>query len=56
MHKNIFQDGFEMASFLSLSNSDKPIFKPPRRPHMAAVQIPPHYLPQKVEIGNMPKT
>jgi len=45
-----------MAPFLSLSNSDKPIFKPFRRTYLATVQIPLHDLPQKVEIGNMLKT
>jgi len=44
-----------MAPFLILYNPDKPIFKPSRSPQPAAVQIPPHDLPQKVEVGNMLK-
>jgi len=56
LHKNAFWGGFEMAPFLILSNSDKPIFWLFRRSHLAAVQIPPHYLPQSVEVGNMLET
>jgi len=54
--QTLFLGGFEMAPFLSLSNSDKPIFKPFKGPYLATVQIPLHDLPQKVEIGNMLKT
>jgi len=45
-----------MVSFLSLSNLDKPNFKPFRRPHLTTAQIPLHYLPQNVEIGMLLKT
>jgi len=56
LHKTTFQGGFEMASFLSRSDSNRLISKLFRRSHLVAVQIPPHYLPQKVEIGMLLKT